>query len=68
MAGKGATFVPTLPAKPATQAAGPRLASDARSAARRAFDEELAAKETQLEVRSILRCHNFVAYSARFCH
>jgi len=45
--------VTRLPAKPATQASGPRLASDARSAARRAFDEELSAKETQLEVRSI---------------
>ena len=53
VASKGAIFVPRLPAKPATQAAGPSLASDARSAARRAFDAELAAKEAQLEVRSI---------------
>ena len=50
MASKGPTFVPRLPVKPATRTAAPRLASDARSAARRAFDEELAAKEAQLEV------------------
>ena len=54
VASKRASVVPRPPAKPATLAAGPRLASDARSAARRAFDEELAAKEAQLEVRPVL--------------
>ena len=48
---KATAFVPRPP-KPATRPAAPRLASDARSAARRAFDEDLAAKEAQLAVRA----------------
>ena len=49
--------------KPATRPAAPRLASDARSAARRAFDEELAVKEAQLTVRPETACYR--SYMAR---